>query len=107
LLVREAQHRIALRSEPRIAFRVAILTRCEVVTLAIDLNNHTRRMAYEIRDEISDRRLPAKTKSVDIVSFEISPQQRLRARHRLSQLFRAAVLNSADLCMRHGRDPSP
>jgi hypothetical protein len=50
-----------LRSKPSIAFRVSILTRLEVVTLAIDLNNHSGRMAHEIRDEISYRHLPAKT----------------------------------------------
>jgi len=68
------------------------LLRLEIVRVAIELNNNLRRMADEIDNVRTHRRLAAKRQSFNMVRFEIPPKQRLGTRHPPAKRLRITAL---------------
>jgi hypothetical protein len=86
LVVGEAKHRITLRLKPGITSLIAPLTGCEVMTLAIELDDQTRGVTNKIGDVTPNWDLPPETETTDAVGLDVTPQQSLRARHGLAKL---------------------
>ena len=107
VFVAKAKHQIFLRCEPRIATFVVHLARFEIMTFAINLDNETRRMTSKIRNKSSHRNLTTKAQSSEAMGFEISPKQRLGARHCAPKMLREPAPTSVYGCMRHGPTPLP
>jgi hypothetical protein len=65
---------ISARCEPRIAYRIVLLPRVEIVCFSVELHDEASTMAYEIDDIRSHWRLSAKGESIEMVRLEVAPQ---------------------------------
>src|SRR5262249_20360159 len=92
LRIRNTQHKVAARREPRVASQVVFLSCREVVSFAVNLNHQMRSMADEIGNVGTHRHLATKSEAVEVMRLEIAPEQPLGARHRLAKAFRALPL---------------
>jgi hypothetical protein len=100
-VIREAKHRTSLGYHPRIPTLIIALARFEIVSLSIQFDHQTSGMAHEIRNIAAHRHLTAETQPVNMVRFQIPPQQRFCTCHLLAQGLRAVALQLADVCVRH------
>ena len=71
----------ALKFERKKARGIAHLPFLKIMRLTIDLNNESRGVTAKVRNICPDRRLPTKLHAIEVVGFEIAPEQRLRASH--------------------------
>jgi hypothetical protein len=101
LLVGEAQDLETLFSKEGIAIAIGALSFGKIVGLSVKLDDDLGSKANEVGDIISERDLSANTQTVDSISFDMPPQQSLRARHRLAKLPRSDALAFVDNCVRH------
>jgi hypothetical protein len=92
VVIREPQHQIPAGLQPSISNFVALNSRFEIVRLSVKLDHELGGMADEVDDVGPHWGLAPKPEPLDMVRFEIPPQQRLGARHRLTQCFRAVAL---------------
>ena len=83
LMIRESKNGIAFSLEPRVPVLVGFPPRFKIVTLAVELDDQSRRMTDEIGDVVPQRYLPAKTETLDAMRLDVAPQQRLDASHSL------------------------
>jgi hypothetical protein len=97
LLVREAQHAKAFRRQKCVSPLISPLSFIEIVRFSVEFYNKLRREADEIDDVISNRRLATKAYPVHPIGFQVSPQQRFGARHRLAKLLRPVALTFANI----------
>jgi hypothetical protein len=81
-IIGESKHRKSLRYKPGVAPSIECLARVEVVCLAIQFDHDPRPVTEEISDVVADRHLAPNAKIIDAVCLQITPEQRLGARHR-------------------------
>jgi hypothetical protein len=79
----------------------------KIVTATVDFDDEPRRVADEIRNELAHRRLTSESQSINVMRFEITPQQSFGANHRLPKLLGTIALPLAYLCVRHLETPLP
>ncbi|CCE10187.1 hypothetical protein BRAS3843_410016 [Bradyrhizobium sp. STM 3843] len=73
----------------------------KIVRLAVRFDDEFRGEANKVRDVVAKRHLAAEACTFDPVRLDVTPQQRLGARHRLTKLLRSTALALADNCVRH------
>ncbi len=88
-MIAEPQHPIAFFREKAITSRIAPLVRTLEVLPAIDFDDYARLMTNEVDDEGSNRRLPAKTCSIEPMRSHPIPNDPLGIGHISTQHARA------------------
>jgi hypothetical protein len=101
LFIGEAQHGVMLRFKPLVPSLVGSLTGLKTVTFAVDLDNNSGGVTDKIGNKILHWHLAAKGQTIDVMCFEIAPQQRLGTSHCLPKLLSASPLMLTDLRVRH------
>jgi hypothetical protein len=66
------------------------------VRFTIEFDNEARSVTHKINDVGADWRLPAERQFVEVICFQIAPQQCLGVGHLSAKRFRSSKLTSAD-----------
>jgi len=82
-----------------------LLPRGEIVCFSVEFHDEEYAVADEVDHILAHRRLSTERKPIEVMRFEISPNQHFRARHRAAKVLRPVALLLADGDVRHERLP--
>jgi len=103
----KAENAITFGFEPLLSFGVALDFKVTSVLAAVQLNHKILRMAHEIHDKRTDRRLAAKAQSTEAVRAESHPESSFGIGHFRTHRFGSKPVQASNRPMCRGDTPLP
>jgi hypothetical protein len=83
--IREPKHAIPATLDPLLPLCIGQFAMRGIMRAAVDLNNQSRTVTQEVRNERAERRLPAKVRSLQRQATKLNPQRALGVCHQTPQ----------------------